>query len=145
MFNRMFFVFSLLSSAAATAESFSVTCGAMNGYSHYLAGGYVPAKSSGFAEDAISGGKFTLNISEEGDGDVLALDASRTLKSAKAQGGTVLVTPAGTGGLNWIILYKDGTVEVYGLHFASDTLTHYRNTVGNENVAKTSLMTASCG
>ena len=126
------------------AESFSITCGAMSGYSHYLAGGYVPANKSGFTDDAISGGKFTLSVSDDGEGDVLALDASGTLKSAKAQGGTITVTPAGKGGLNWIILYSDGVIEVYGLHFASNTLTQYRNTVGNENVAKAALMTASC-
>ena len=74
---------------------------------------------------------------------MLALDATGTLKSAKAQGGTVMVTAAGKGGLNWIILYDDGVIEVYGLHFASNTLTQYRQTVGNANVAKAALMTAS--
>ena len=136
----------LLSALAAPswAESFSVTCGAMSGYSHYLAGGYVPADKSGFTEDAISDGKFTLSLNDDGEGDVLALDVTGTLKSAKAQGGTVMVTAAGKGGLNWIILYGDGVIEVYGLHFASNTLTQYRNTVGNANVAKAALMTASC-
>lgn len=144
MLTRMVLILFLLNSASAAAEEFSFTCGAMSGYSHYFAGGLVPAKSSGFTEDAISGGKFTLNTNGEGQGDVLALDASGTLKSAKAQGGTVLVTPAGTGGVNWIILYQDGTVEVYGLHLGSNIVTHYRNTVGNVNVAKASLMKASC-
>ena len=41
---------------------------------------------------------------------------SGSLESAKAEGGTVMVAPAGTGGVNWIILYQDGTLEVYGLH-----------------------------
>lgn len=145
MLTRMLLIISLLGSASAAAESFSVTCGEMSGYSHYFAGGWVPNAESGFTEDAISGGKFTLSLNDEGEGEVLTLDATGTLKSAKAQGGTILVTPAGKGGLNWIIFYQDGTLEVYGLHFASNTLTQYRNTVGNENVAKTALMTASCG
>ena len=132
-----------LSSTVSRAESLSVQCGESEGWSYYFAGGLVPDNKAGFTEDAITDGKFTLVLDDQGEGDVLAVDASGRLLSAKAQGGKVITLDA-TRALNWLLLYPDGTIENYALNMTTFKTAIWRNTVGNENVAKNSLMIADC-
>ena len=132
-----------LSSTVASAESLSVQCGESEGWSYYFAGGLVPDNKAGFTEDAITDGKFTLVLDDQGEGDVLAVDASGRLTSAKAQGGKVIAL-GGARAWNWLLLYPDGTIENYALNLTSFKTAIWRNTVGNENVAKNMLMIADC-
>ena len=143
MENIPFFLGALLYSSLSNAEAIAITCGDSNGYSYYFEGGAVDSKSAGFTEDGITDGKITLVVDEKGRGDVLALDATKQIKSAKAQGGEVVVLSGGNH-VNWLILYPDGTVTILALHIGSMKLASYRNTAGNELVAKTSLMTSDC-
>lgn len=139
-------VAALVASAGASAESaasLTVQCGASSGWSYYFAGGLVPQDKAGFTEDGITGGKTTLVVDDKGEGDVLFVDAAGRLGSAKSEGGTVLIFDASKG-LNWLLLYPDGTVENYALNLASMKVAIWRNTVGNENVAKNSLLVADC-
>lgn len=46
--------------------------------------------------------------------------------------------------MNWLLLYPDGTMENYALNLASMKVAMWRNTVGNENVAKNSLFISDC-
>ena len=128
---------------AESAGSLAVQCGASSGWSYYFAGGLVPQDKAGFTEDGITGGKTTLVVDDKGEGDVLFVDATGRLGSAKSEGGTVLTFDASKG-LNWLLLYPDGTVENYALNLASMTVAIWRNTVGNENVAKNRLFIADC-
>jgi len=132
-----------LSATVSSAESISVQRGESEGWSYYCAGELVPDNKAGFTEDAITDGKFTLVLDDQGEGDVLAVDASGRLLSAKAQGGKVITLDA-TKALNWLLLYPDGTIENYALNMTSFQTAIWRNTVGNENVAKNSLMIADC-
>ena len=132
-----------LSATASSAESVAVQCGESKGWAYYFAGGLVPDDMEGFTEDGITGGKTTLVVNDEGEGDVLFVDASGQLGSAKEQGGKVIALDASTG-LNWLILYPDGTMENYALNLASMKVAFWRNTVGNENVAKNSLFITDC-
>ncbi len=113
------------------------------GWSYYFAGGLVPDNKAGFTEDAITDGKFTLVLDDQGEGDVLAVDASGRLTSAKVQGGKVIAL-GGARAWNWLLLYPDGTIENYALNLTSFKTAIWRNTVGNENVAKNMLMIADC-
>ena len=128
---------------AESAGSLAVQCGASSGWSYYFAGGLVPQDKAGFTEDGITGGKTTLVVDDKGEGDVLFVDATGRLGSAKSEGGTVLTFDASKG-LNWLLLYPDGTVENYALNLASMKVAIWRNTVGNENVAKNRLFIADC-
>ena len=103
----------------------------------------MPDDMEGFTEDGISGGKTTLVVNDKGEGDVLFVDASGQLGSAKEQGGRVLSLDA-SNGLNWLLIYPDGTMENYALNLASMKVVLWRNTVGNENVAKNSLFISDC-
>jgi len=132
-----------MSATVSGAESISVQCGESEGWSYYFAGGLVPDNKAGFTEDAITDGKFTLVLDDQGEADVLAVDASGRLLSAKAQGGKVITLDAAKA-LNWLLLYQDGTIENYALNMTTYKTAIWRNTVGNENVAKNSLMIADC-
>lgn len=132
-----------LSATVSKAESVSVQCGESKGWAYYFAGGLVPDDMEGFTEDGITGGKTTLVVNDEGEGDVLFVDATGQLGSAKEQGGKVIALDA-SNGLNWLLLYPDGTMENYALNLASMKVAIWRNTVGNENVAKNNLFIADC-
>lgn len=126
-----------------SAESISVQCGASEGYSYYFAGGLVPESKAGFTEDSISNGKVTLLLTDSGEGDILFVDATGQLNSATAQGAKVLFLNASKG-MNWLLLHPDGTIENYALNLATMKVAGWRNTVGNENVAKNSLLISDC-
>jgi hypothetical protein len=132
-----------LSATVSNAESVSVQCGESKGWAYYFAGGLVPDDMEGFTEDGITGGKTTLVVNDKGEGDVLFIDASGQLGSAKEQGGQVISLDA-SNGLNWLLLYPDGTMENYALNLASMKVAIWRNTVGNQNVAKNSLFISDC-
>jgi len=132
-----------LSATVSKAETVSVQCGESKGWAYYFAGGLVPDDMEGFTEDGITGGKTTLVVNDEGEGDVLFVDATGQLGSAKEQGGKVIALDA-SNGLNWLLLYPDGTMENYALNLASMKVAIWRNTVGNENVAKNNLFIADC-
>jgi hypothetical protein len=129
----------------ALAEFISINCSASSGYAYYFEGGFVGKKNSGFTEDRIFSGQISLTFdTEKQEGDILTKDATGALKSASSQGGMVIVIPASNKGLNWFAVYADGTLEIYSYNFQSNKVASYRNTVGNSQVAKNSLMIASC-
>lgn len=102
----------------AHAEPVSIQRGASEGWSYYFAGGLVSDEKAGFTEDAITGGKITLVVNEDGNGDVLFIDSTGALGSAKEQGGNVIVLNANdTAGMNWLLMYPDGVLENYALNF----------------------------
>ena len=127
------------------AEPVSIQCGASEGWSYYFAGGLVSDEKSGFSKDAITGGKTTLVVDGDGNGDVLFIDATGSLGSAKEQGGEVIVLDANdTAGMNWLLMYPGGVLENYALNLATMKVAAWRNTVGNLTVAKNSLLIADC-
>ena len=134
----------LLMSFSGLSNALTVSCGASNGYAYYFEGGLVQKKDSGFTKDSISNGKFSLTVNDKNEADILTIDATGTIKSATSQGGNVMLLSAGDGGINWLAVYGDGTLEVYSYSVSSNSVASYRNTVGNPNVAKNSLFVSDC-
>ena len=137
-------VLGLLLPLSGLSNALTVSCGASNGYAYYFEGGLVQKKDSGFTKDSISNGKFSLTVNDKNEADILTIDATGTIKSATSQGGNVMLLSAGDGGLNWLAIYGDGTLEVYSYSVSSNSVASYRNTVGNPNVAKNSLFVSDC-
>jgi hypothetical protein len=137
-------VLGLLLPFSGLSNALTVSCGESNGYAYYFEGGLVGEDLGGFKEDGISNGKFSLTVNDEGEADILAIDATGTIKSATSQGGNVGFFNAGDGGANWLVMYSDGTLEVYSWNLASNSVASYRNTVGNPNIAKNSLFVSAC-
>jgi hypothetical protein len=134
----------LLFSSHAMAETVYVSCGSSKGYSYYFQGGAVKSNEAGFTEDGISNGLFTLTVDEKNNGEVLFKDTSGVIKSASSQGGIITVMPVEDKGFNWLVLYPEGSMEVYSLKIASMKVVSYRNTVGNRLIAKNSLLVSDC-
>lgn len=129
----------------AHAETFSIQCGSSKGWSYYFAGGLVGEEKAGFTQDAITGGKTTLVVNDDGSGDVLFVDATGSLGSAKQEGGEVIVLNSnGAAGMNWLVMHPGGVLENYALNLATMKVAAWRNTVGNLAVAKNSLLIADC-
>ena len=63
-------------------------------------------------EDQISSGQYTLTINEDGEADILALDTTGVIESARFQGANISISLAGDRGTNWIAIYSDGTIEI---------------------------------
>ena len=137
-------VLGLLLPLSGLSNALTVSCGASNGYAYYFEGGLVQKKDSGFTKDSISNGKFSLTVNDKNEADILTIDATGTIKSATSQGGNVMLLGAGDGGLNWLVVHADGTLEVYSYNVSSNSVASYRNTVGNPNVAKNSLFVSDC-
>ena len=100
--------------------------------------------NEGFTEDGVSAGQYTLMIKDSGDAEVLFRDATGVIKSATSEGANVLLSPAGDQGMNWILVYPNGTIEVYSLSFLSMKALSYRNTVSSADLAKNSLLVSDC-
>ena len=126
------------------AEGVAVTCGASTGYSYYFEGGLITDKNVGFTEDGITNGQFTLTLTDKSEADVLFKDATGDLQSASGQGAQVMSIPTSGGGLNWLIMHVDGTLEVYAFHFESGQVTSYKNSVGHPKVAISRLLVSDC-
>lgn len=137
-------VLGLLLPFSGISNALTVSCGESNGYAYYFEGGLVGKDLAGFQEDGISNGQFSLTVNDEGEADILAIDATGAIKSATSQGGTVAIFDSGDGGLNWLAMYSDGTLEVYSYNISSNSVAAYRNTVGNPNIAKNSLFVSNC-
>ena len=125
------------------ANTLTVSCGESKGYAYFFEGGLVDKKNSGFSEDGINGGLTSLTLNDN-NGDVLFKDATGILKSASSQGAVVLTLNAGENGINWVVIFPDGAIEIYSLNISSMKMVSYRNTVGNALVAKNSLMVSNC-
>ena len=137
-------VFSLSLSPLSLTGVTRFSCGDSKGYAYYFEGGLVKKEMSVFHEDGITGGKFSLTLNDKNEADILAIDATGTIKSATSEGADVRAYPAGGAGFNWMAMYTDGTLEVYSWNATSNTVAAYRNTVGNPNIAKNSLFVSNC-
>lgn len=137
-------LYALLLSPIVYSTGLAISCGNSTGYSYYFEGGLVDNNNSGFSEDGIANGQFTLTINDKGEADVLSVDATGDLKSAIAQGGTVTTSMAGLNAANWFVFYPDSTIEVYSYSSNSNKTVSYRNTVGNTSIAKNSIFVSEC-
>ena len=113
----------LLASQGANAKVFA-ECGAFKGYAYYYPGPLMKKKDTGFGEDGISKGSFSI-VTIEDKFDVIFTDASGFTQSSLSQGAKII--PVGTvpkqGRLVLLVNYPNETVEIYSYHGASKTLT----------------------
>lgn len=137
----------LLFSTYSLAETFSISCGELQGYSYYFEAGYVgksKSLSSGFTTDGYSGGHTTLSVDDKNNGKVSWRDSSGAEKSAVSTGGVVTVLRAGENGLNWFIQYSGGLLEVYSFNILSKQVAMYVNNVGSDIFPKNSILVGDC-
>jgi|GEM_PF-7062148 len=103
-------VLSFFSMAAAADTLFSCE-GRLDGYAYYHPGGLVPDKSVGWTEDGLDV-QYTVTDDDANEVDVLFVDASRNIKSAKAAGAAVILLGATDENITILTTYSGEVVEV---------------------------------
>ena len=76
-------VLGLLLPLSSLSNALTVSCGASKGYSYYFEGGLVQKKDSGFTEDSISNGRFSLTVNDKNEADILKLTQLELLKAQR--------------------------------------------------------------
>lgn len=105
------FALAFLSSTAYSQEL--ATCKEPAGYAFFPQRGVIKAKDAGWEEDKISAGLFTLRKVGAADYDILYVDATKQIHSAKGDGGVVKLLRSGDNEMAFILLYPGSTIEIY--------------------------------
>lgn len=106
------FAAALLLSGIVNASSIA-QCASPKGYSYYPETKFVGPEQAGWQEDQISQGKITLVKDAKGNFDILFIDASETVSSSRADGGTIQMVSKGSESVSFLVLYSGKTVEIY--------------------------------
>jgi hypothetical protein len=97
---------------SATAADVAV-CSNPSGKGYYPYVGVLDKKSSGWIDEKITGGLTTLRKLGQGDYDLLYVDATQTIVSARQDGGRVVRLAKGESSASFFVAYAAGVVEVY--------------------------------
>ena len=97
-------------------------CGASKGYAYFYPGPFIKESDTGFTEDAISKGSFSI-VTIEDKIDVIFTDASGSTQSSLSQGAKIISLGSAQGRLVILVNYPNATVEIYSYHASSKTLT----------------------
>ena len=100
-----------LSSTAFSQEL--ATCREPAGYAFFPQRGLITTKAAGWEKDRISQGLFTLRKMGEAEYDILYVDATTQVHSAKADGAVVKLLRNGENEMAFILFYPGSTIEIY--------------------------------
>ena len=125
------FALTILSGTASGQEL--ATCKEPTGYAFFPQRGLVSAKDAGWEKDAISSGLFTLRKIGTTDYDILYVDATQQVRSAKSEGGVIKLLRSGKNEMTFILFYPGSTIEIY---------TYLRDSAGSN---KLSILTSKGG
>ena len=138
--------FALLAVTGATGAEIAV-CRSPAGYAYYNNQGLVQPKNAGWTKDEITGGVTTLVQLEDGNWDLLFVDAYKRPISAMHDGGRVLPVRYGADSLSVLVVYES-VFEFYTFFRERDgglKYTHFVNKGGEGAlISKSSLMIGSC-
>ena len=96
------------------------SCNNASGYSNYHHAGILGKKQSGWTEDKIIGGIFTVIKNNETEYDILFTDASKTIISSKEDGGDVMPIRAGDSDVTFVVIYPGKTMELWTFYIEKD-------------------------
>ena len=82
------------------------TCRTPKGYSYYHYQGLTQKESSGFTEDTLSNGVFTIKKVDSKNFDILYIDARKTITSSVADGAVVRLLRRGKSDATFITIYN---------------------------------------
>lgn len=89
------------------------TCKEPAGYAYFPKRGIITAKDAGWEKDKISPGIFTLRQVGDADYDILYVDATKQVHSAKGEAGVVRLLRTGDKEMAFILVYPGSTIELY--------------------------------
>ncbi|SRR5581483_10102589 len=138
----------LLSFPTSTNAQTLAMCTSPKGKAFFPYMGVIDQKGSGWRDDEISSGFYTLKRLPNGQFDLLFLDASQQIHSATQDGGTVILVRRGKNDMTFVVSYAGYTLEVYT--FLRDLAGQAWFTVlasrGGDRISipKSSLLVGSC-
>lgn len=123
------------------------TCKEPSGYSYYHEGGMLSKKDSGFTEDKITGGLFTLVRIGQKEYDLLFVDASKSITSTKQEGGRIQLLRRGRNDATFLVVYPNST-ELFTFYkennSGSERFDMLQSKGGAMPIHKSTVMTGSC-
>ena len=96
------------------------TCRAPKGYSYYHYQGLTSKESSGFTEDKLSNGVFTIKKIDSETFDILYIDTRKSITSSVADGAIVRLLRRGESDATFITIYDQSTIELYTIWIDRD-------------------------
>ncbi len=97
------------------------TCRAPKGYSYYHYQGLTQKASSGFTEDMLSKGVFTIKKVDSENFDILYIDARETITSSVADGAVVRLLRRGKSDATFITIYNQSAIDLYTIWLDKDS------------------------
>jgi hypothetical protein len=110
--NALLFLFAAMISSLAMAQDVT-TCRAPKGYSYYHYQGLTSKDDSGFAEDKLSNGVFTIKKIGNETFDILYVDSRKTVTSSVADGAIVRLLRRGKADATFITIYSGSAIDLY--------------------------------
>lgn len=122
-------------------------CGSADGHSFIFTGWVVSTAESGWEKDTISPGQVLL-IYNDGKPDIIFMDATKQIQSARGEGAAVIEVEGGPPGFRLILaVYQGlGTIEHYlfGLDENGSGKLAWGTARAHALLSKSSLFTANC-
>lgn len=88
-------------------------CSNPSGKSFFPYLGIMSEKEAGWANDKISGGITTLNKLDNGQYDILFVDATKQITSSQSDGGRIVQLSRGKTEASFLVIYPGRTAEIY--------------------------------
>jgi hypothetical protein len=130
----------------ARAENIA-TCKDPAGYVYYHYSGLMEKEKSGFSEDRILGGLFTLVKLPDGEYDLLFVDGRQAVTSTIQDGGEVKLLRLGQSDATLIVLYPEEVIDMYTFYVDGDGNGRFdilQSRGGGALLHKSSVMTGEC-
>jgi len=124
------------------------SCSNPTGRAYFPAVGLLSPNDAGWAEDKITGGITKLVKLGAGEYDILFVDATKDIISARGDGATVIPLNAGDNVFSVLVVYPGKTAEAYTFIKDSAGRLEYLQTTSRAGagvpIAKASVMQGSC-
>jgi hypothetical protein len=123
-----------------SASKTIATCNGSKGYTYYIEGDFVPKDDAGFAEDAISDGKITLERIED-EFKLSMIDVTGAIQTVEGQGGRTISMLIGES-ISVFVFYEN-SVEQY-IFRPQDGIVTWTSARSGAFIDKHSLFVSSC-
>ena len=108
------------------AESVNIAnCGPNKGWSYFVHNKYVSKKDSGWVEDGISQGQYTLKLLNGKDLDLLFIDAKAQVRSLKQEGGQIFPMRMSSSEITFLHIASNKVAEIYSFFIEADGTEKY--------------------
>lgn len=142
-------LFLLVFNPLASASTDIATCSGLAGQAFYHGAGVVGKKDQGWQRDGIKNGKTTVKKLRDGKYDILVLDATGSIFSARQDGGEVILLRRGTKDATFLYVHPGLVIEIYTLWTDLDGVNRLDllSSKGGDGmpIHKSSVMTGVCG